>query len=166
MDSLVQSAQHQVSKMSMDTVSYTQLPDSGEGFDLPDGVASVSRGYANQTPVRELTPSGLTAVLTNLNPAPGSPDLIEPRQAHGVPGSEKPISIIGAVTGAGFASWWTNKKTNAKARVIGQPGIVSGFAGAGSYGGDQLTSASLTYQASLQQMLTDQASANALYPAI
>ena len=139
----------------------------GESVAMPDGLASISRGFANQTRIRELQPAPVTDIFTNLNPAPGSPDLIEPRQAHGQPGREQSISILGAVTGALISTnGWTNRKTSAPARGVGQPGIVTGFAGAGSYGGDQLISASLAYAASQKQMLTDQASANALYARI
>lgn len=134
---------------------------NGEDFQMPDGLASVSRGFANQTPIRELAPVGLTNTLVNLNPAPGSADLIEARQAHGQPGHEQAISIIGAVTGR--LSNFTNKKTNAPARAVGQAGIVTGFAGAGTYGGDQGISAAQAYLASQAQMITDQASASALY---
>lgn len=134
---------------------------------MPDGVASISRGFATQTPIRELHPQVPTDYFTNLNPAPGSPDLIEPRQAHGFPGTEQAIAINGAVTGALISTnGWTNQKTSSPARAVGQAGIVGGFAGAGSYGGDQLISAAIAYQASQVQMLTDQASANALYAKI
>ena len=134
---------------------------------LPDGLASLSRGFANQTPLRELYPQGLTNYFVNLNPAPGSPDLIEPRQAHGIPGNQRDISILGAVTGNMIGTNnWTGNKTKAPARAVGQNGIVTGYAGAGSYGGDQLISASIAYAASQVQMLTDQASANALYSKI
>ena len=139
----------------------------GEEIAMPDGLATLARGFANQTPIRELHPQVPTDYFTNLNPAPGSADLIEPRQAHGVPGREQAISILGAVNGSLISTnGWTNKKTNAPARAGGQPGIVKGFAGAGSYGGDQLVSASIAYAASQVQMLTDQASAAALYPHI
>lgn len=134
---------------------------------MPDGVASISRGFATQTPIRELHPQVPTDYFTNLNPAPGSPDLIEPRQAHGFPGTEQAIAINGAVTGALISTnGWTNRKTSSPARAVGQAGIVTGYAGAGSYGGDQLISAAIAYQASQVQMLTDQASANALYAKI
>ena len=134
---------------------------------MPDGLASISRGFAIQTPVRELHPNPLTNTFVNLNPAPGSADLIEARQAHGIPGQEQSIAIRGAVTGANIGTNnWTNRKTSAPARAVGQRGIVTGFAGAGSYGGDQLISASMAYAASQKQMLTDQASANALYASI
>lgn len=134
---------------------------------MPDGVASISRGFATQTPIRELHPQVPTDYFTNLNPAPGSPDLIEPRQAHGFPGTEQAIAINGAVTGELISTnGWTNRKTSSPARAVGQAGIVTGYAGAGSYGGDQLISAAIAYQASQVQMLTDQASANALYAKI
>lgn len=136
----------------------------GEAIPMPDGLASISRGFATQTPIRELHPQVPTNYLTTLNPAPGSVDLIEPRQAHGFPGTEQAIAINGAVNGSLISTnGWTNRKTSAPARAVGQAGIVSGFAGAGSFGGDQLTSAAIAYRASQVQMLTDQASANALY---
>ena len=139
----------------------------GEAIAMPDGIASISRGFATQTPIRELHPQVPTNYFTNLNPAPGSPDLIEPRQAHGFPGTEQAIAINGAVTGALISTnGWTNRKTSSPARAVGQAGIVTGYAGAGSYGGDQLTSAAIAYRASQAQMLTDQASANALYAKI
>ena len=139
----------------------------GENIAMPDGLASISRGFAIQTPIRELHPQVPTNYLTNLNPAPGSVDLIEPRQAHGFPGTEQAIAINGAVNGSLISTnGWTNRKTSSPARSVGQPGIVTGYAGAGSYGGDQLISASIAYQASQVQMLTDQASANALYAKI
>ena len=139
----------------------------GEAIAMPDGLASTSRGFATQTPIRELHPQVPTDYFTNLNPAPGSPDLIEPRQAHGFPGTEQAIAINGAVTGALISSnGWTNLNTSSPATAVGQAGIVTGYAGAGSYGGDQLLSASIAYQASQVQMLTDQASANALYAKI
>ncbi len=139
----------------------------GENIAMPDGLASISRGFAIQTPIRELHPQVPTNYLTNLNPAPGSPDLIEPRQAHGFPGTEQAIAINGAVNGSLISTnGWTNRKTSSPARAVGQAGIVTGYAGAGSYGGDQLISASIAYQASQVQMLTDQASANALYAKI
>ena len=139
----------------------------GENIAMPDGLASISRGFAIQTPIRELHPQVPTNYLTNLNPAPGSADLIEPRQAHGFPGTEQAIAINGAVNGSLISTnGWTNRKTSSPARAVGQSGIVTGYAGAGSYGGDQLISASIAYQASQVQMLTDQASANALYAKI
>jgi len=139
----------------------------GEAIPMPDGLASISRGFAIQTPIRELQPQVPTDYLTILNPAPGSQDLMEPRQAHGFPGTEQAIAINGAVNGSLVSTnGWTNQKTSSPARAVGQVGIVGGFAGAGSYGGDQLMSASMAYQASQVQLLTDQASANALYAKI
>ena len=139
----------------------------GEAIPMPDGLASISRGFAIQTPIRELQPQVPTDYLTILNPAPGSQDLMEPRQAHGFPGTEQAIAINGAVNGSLVSTnGWTNQKTSSPARAVGQAGIVGGFAGAGSYGGDQLMSASMAYQASQVQLLTDQASANALYAKI
>jgi hypothetical protein len=139
----------------------------GKSIPLPDGLASISRGFATQTPIRELHPQVPTNYFTNLNPAPGSADLIEPRQAHGVPGTEQAIAINGAVNGSLISTnGWTNRKTSSPARAVGQSGIVSGFAGAGSYGGDQLSMAAQAYAASQKQLLTDQASANALYAKI
>jgi len=139
----------------------------GEAIPMPDGLASISRGFAIQTPIRELHPQVPTDYLTILNPAPGSQDLMEPRQAHGFPGTEQAIAINGAVNGSLVSTnGWTNQKTSSPARAVGQAGIVGGFAGAGSYGGDQLMSASMAYQASQVQLLTDQASANALYAKI
>jgi len=131
---------------------------------MPDGLASISRGFATQTPIRELHPQVPTQYLTILNPAPGSADLIEPRSAGGFAGTEQAIAINGAVNGSLISTnGWTNRKTSAPARAVGQAGIVTGFAGAGSYGGDQFTSAAMAYAASQVQLLTDQASANALY---
>jgi len=140
---------------------------AGDHIPMPDGLASISRGFANQTPIRELQPAPLTNTFANLNPAPGSADLIAPRQAYGQPGREQSIAIRGAVNGSLISTnGWTNRKTSSPARGVGQSGIVTGFAGAGSYGGDQLISASIAYAASQKQMLTDQASANALYARI
>jgi hypothetical protein len=139
----------------------------GDSIPMPDGLASLSRGFATQTPTRELNPQVPTDYLTLLNPAPGSVDLIEPRQAHGFGGTEPAIAMNGAVNGSLISTnGWTNRKTSSPARAVGQAGIVSGYAGAGSYGGDQLISASIAYQASQVQMITDQASANALYARI
>ncbi len=139
----------------------------GEAIQMPDGLASISRGFATQTPVRELHPKVPSNTFVNLNPAPGSADLIEARQAHGLVGTEQQIGINGAVNGTLISTnGWTNRKTSSPARAVGQSGVVQGFAGAGSYGGDQLSMAATAYAASQIQMITDQASANALYAKI
>lgn len=124
---------------------------------LPDGIASPHRGFANQTPIQYDTPQNVDSAYSNLNPSAGSADLIEPRQARGIAGHQKLLVIDGAVTGRD--SEWTGLKTNAPARKVGAKGVVTG-------GADYISQAQIAFGASQMQMLTEQASSNALFASV
>lgn len=124
---------------------------------LPDGIASPKRGFANQTPVAFDTPAPVSSGYAYLFPAPGSQDLFEPRSAHGQAGKQKLLVIDGAVSGAN--SQWTGLKTNAPARPVGFDGAVKG-------GSDYLAQIQDSYLSSQVQMITERASASALFSAV
>jgi hypothetical protein len=124
---------------------------------MPDGIDSPHRGFSNQTPVGFVQEHNPSPVHASLNPAPGSADLIQDRTVGGYSGTNNFLKIWGAVTGRN--NEWTGLKTDANARNIGQKGVVVG-------GSDYLNQLSEAYQASQTQMITDQASANALFSVV
>jgi hypothetical protein len=93
---------------------YQESHSAGEGL--------YQLNYLNET--------GLGEVATQLNPAAGSANLIEPRNAHGIPGTNRVIHSTGPVTGTPD-NWYSGQRTATQAQPVGLNGPVVGGADTG-----------------------------------
>lgn len=95
--------------------------NSGEAFQRagyqPDYAGLYELGYRND--------QGLMPSYAEMSPAPGSPSLVAPRDANGVPGTNRVIHSVGPVEGAQVDSW-TGLRDEAYSQELGLYGPVAG----------------------------------------
>lgn len=138
------------SDVDLSSVAYPELYGAGGGVAAYRGPASAVAG--DDVLAFQAAP-GIDPERRDLNTAPGSVDLIEPRDTGGVPGTDTILASIGPVTGDG------TEYLDGRAR-LNTPN--PSYAGAVTGGPDFNQQAAQAYAASQAKLYSDQASASAL----
>lgn len=118
-----------------------------------DVIKDPNPAYVGQDQLGYLNNPGIKAAYEDVYPSPGSVDLVAPRQAYGVPGTDRIIHSIGPVSG-------DNNTFDGNRAALNTPN--PGYAGPVTGGPDYATIAATNYFASQAQMYSEQAQAAAL----
>lgn len=150
------------SDVTLDDPTYPDLTGLGGGVAAYRGnqdaqFQNANPEYAGEYGLDYLDAPGLIPAYAGLNPAPGSVDLIQPRNAGEVSGTNRIIHSVGPVTGESHS--WTELQT-----PLNQPN--PNYGGPVTGGGDYSQQLAATYFASQARMLSEQASAQAMVYAV
>jgi hypothetical protein len=119
--------------VDLDSVAYPEFHGVADSPEAHRGVTGelfqdTAPEYAGQYELGFIDQPGTVPSQTYLAPAPGSQDLVAPRDTGGVPGTNRVIHSVGPVDGAGTdgGATWSSVRTDLHTPVAQQGGPVTG----------------------------------------
>lgn len=100
--------------------------DTPLAYSAPNAFQDSAPEYTGRSDPHYLEEPGVVHEFAQLAPAPGSANLIRPRDFNGTPGTNRLFKATGPVDGGAASPGWTGKVTPLRSPVIGNSGPVSG----------------------------------------